>query len=44
MESKKNLDGREKFKQIAEWKKDVSRLNESRKSIFKFEKKEFDIM
>ena len=27
---------------MAEWKKDVSRLNERRKGTFKFEKKDFD--
>ena len=44
METEKNLGGRGKFKQIAEWRKDVSRLNEMRKSNFEFERKDLDRM
>ena len=46
MKNKKNLGGRGEFKNaiFAEWRKDITRLNEESKSTFEFEKKDLDRM
>ena len=45
MKREKNLVGRRKIQaNIAEWRKDVNRLNEKRKRTFEFEKKDLDRM
>ena len=45
MKREKNLVGRRKIQaNIAEWRKDVNRLNNKRKRTFEFEKKDLDRM
>ena len=45
MKREKNLVGRRKIQaNIAEWRKDVNRLNKKRKRTFEFEKKDLDRM